>query len=414
MPEIANELEFDWYAVLGCNSESTKGAIEKAARQLFLKYHPDKTNDAKAPELFLQVQKAKEILLDDSKRKIIDEAILLVTKRNEYENERSKNMDGKRKRMRDNLEEMLKNGTKVPVPANSVVSDDKSRSYDKSKAANIERLRKEGASLRESSSKRFDIEESRKRNFLKEKKNAINEDEVKAGPCLIKVKWRRDRMSHSDDSLAILFTTFGEVEAVTMTGDKGNAATILFSNEAAAAKAVACYAASTEYRVLIPSNDANSEKKRAAIFTHTYATHDTHTKPIWDKASLSQESRSEELESELSRQTRRSIERENLIRSLNCEESCTYFAPAETTKYYNNSCEVLPDSHPPVSSSTMESKKSDFDKVGAPPIVFKEADILRRMAEASKIKKLRLAEAIRSTDASSGNAISETLVNSAS
>ena len=413
MPEGANELEFDWYAVLGCNSESTKGAIEKAARQLFLKYHPDKTNDVKAPELFLQVQKAKEILLDDSKRKIIDEAILLVTKRNEYENERSKNMDGKRKRMRDNLEAILKKGVKVAASANSVVSDDKDRSHDKFKAANIERLRKEGASLRETSSKSFEIDESRKRNFLKEKKHAMKEDEVKAGPCLIKVKWRRDRLSHSDDSLAILFATFGDVEAVTMVGDKGNAATILFSNEAAASKAVASYAASTEYRVLIPSNDANSEKKRAAIFTHTYASHDTNVKPTWDKASLSQERLSEVLESDLSRQTRRSIEREDLIRSLNGEESRSDFAPAKTTKYHNNNSDMLPDPRSPVSSSTVESKTSDADKVGAPAIVFKEADILRRMAEAARIKKLKLAEAIRLADSSSGNPTSEILLNSA-
>jgi curved DNA-binding protein CbpA len=399
MPECVNELEFDWYAVLGCNSESTKGAIEKAARQLFLKYHPDKTNDAKAPELFLQVQKAKEILLDDSKRKIIDEAALLIKKRNDYDNERSKNMDGKRKRMRDNLEELLKKGVKATTFATSVASDDANRSLDKSKAANIERLRKEGASLRETSSKSFEIEE---------KKNSIKEDEVKAGPCLIKVKWRRDRLSHSDDSLAILFATFGDVEAVTMIGDKGNAATILFSNEAAAAKAVASYAASTEYKVVIPSNDVNLEKKRAAIFTHTYASHDTHAKPMWDKASLSQEQRNEAVESELSRQTRRAIEREDLIRSLSREESFT------TTKCHNSNPDVLPDQHPPASSSTMESKISDVNKVGAPTIVFKEADVLRRMAEAAKIKKLKLAEAVRLADSSSENATSESLLNSAS
>ncbi len=48
-------------------------AIEKAARKLAMKYHPDKTTDPEAPEKFLLVQKAKEILLDETKRKVIDD-----------------------------------------------------------------------------------------------------------------------------------------------------------------------------------------------------------------------------------------------------------------------------------------------------------------------------------------------------
>ena len=62
--------ERDWYQVLECSRDSTKKEIEKSARKLFLKYQPDKTSAADAPAKFLLVQKAKEILLDDARRKV--------------------------------------------------------------------------------------------------------------------------------------------------------------------------------------------------------------------------------------------------------------------------------------------------------------------------------------------------------
>ncbi len=53
----------DWYAVLGLPHSSSKEDIQRAVRKLSLKYHSDKTDDADAPEKFLAVQQAKEILL---------------------------------------------------------------------------------------------------------------------------------------------------------------------------------------------------------------------------------------------------------------------------------------------------------------------------------------------------------------
>ncbi|KAJ1414026.1 DnaJ domain-containing protein, partial [Ochromonadaceae sp. CCMP2298] len=68
----AEEFAQDWYAILECEVTATKEQINKAARKLAMKYHPDKTTDPEAPEKFLKVQKAKEILLDEGKRKTID------------------------------------------------------------------------------------------------------------------------------------------------------------------------------------------------------------------------------------------------------------------------------------------------------------------------------------------------------
>jgi DnaJ-class molecular chaperone len=46
--------------------------LKKQYHKLALQYHPDKTDDPKDHELFLLVQKAKEILLDEKKRLEID------------------------------------------------------------------------------------------------------------------------------------------------------------------------------------------------------------------------------------------------------------------------------------------------------------------------------------------------------
>ena len=103
----------DWYTVLECKKDSTRNEIEKSARKLFLKYHPDKTKEKGAPEKFLLVQKAKEILLDDEKRKQIDEHSAKLLKRKLYEDKRNDSMDANRKRMRDALNQRVKEATEA-------------------------------------------------------------------------------------------------------------------------------------------------------------------------------------------------------------------------------------------------------------------------------------------------------------
>ena len=104
---IAKELGFDPYAALGLSLGASKDSIGKVARKLALKYHPDKSTDADAPALFLQVQKAKEFLLDETKRKEYDDVRVAVVKRKQYEEDKSIAMDEKRKRFRDDLENKL-------------------------------------------------------------------------------------------------------------------------------------------------------------------------------------------------------------------------------------------------------------------------------------------------------------------
>jgi hypothetical protein len=84
----------------------------------------------------------------------------------------------------------------------------------------------------------------------------------------IKVKWRKDGVSHSDDSLYFLFKEFGPIEEVKLSDSKGNSAYIRFSTHNAAVSAVDKFADSHDFRISLSSG--GTTKKKAAIFTHKF------------------------------------------------------------------------------------------------------------------------------------------------
>jgi DnaJ-class molecular chaperone len=70
--------ESDLYKLLDCNKNSTQNEIEKSYRKLSLKWHPDKQNldddtlKDEALNIYKKLVEAKEILCDESQRKIYD------------------------------------------------------------------------------------------------------------------------------------------------------------------------------------------------------------------------------------------------------------------------------------------------------------------------------------------------------
>jgi len=69
VPEEKKKKPFEPYEVLGVEKNATSSDIKKAYRQLALKYHPDKNSDPEAVQIFIDVQKAYEILIDPELRK---------------------------------------------------------------------------------------------------------------------------------------------------------------------------------------------------------------------------------------------------------------------------------------------------------------------------------------------------------
>ena len=63
----------NYYDLLGISKTATIDEIRKAYREQAKKWHPDLNKDQKAPEMAKKINEAKEILLDDNKRRDYDE-----------------------------------------------------------------------------------------------------------------------------------------------------------------------------------------------------------------------------------------------------------------------------------------------------------------------------------------------------
>lgn len=365
MAENGNAVEVDWYAILNCSIDSTKEQIEKAARQLARKYHPDRNKDPKAAPLFLNVQKAKDFLLDESKRRGYDENIRKKIKRKEYDQQRHQHMDSKRKKMKEDLEERLGKAQKTSQSSNETFTP-----KQKSGKKEADEIRKESMSrMSEARAK----QEAEYHNISQEEilkhRESMSDTTNKDTIVQVKVKWRRSDISHSDDSLCGLFRSFGDIEDVTMSvGGKANSAIITFASPIAAQAAVNHYLDSSSFKVSLLTN----EPKKSSIFTHTYQNTSTN---VFSQSSREFSSHSNDrsspgnMESDLMREVRRAVERDELIKQM---ASVTSNPLSKGTFSSFPSHPIGTQQNPPETSSAH--------------LVAKENDILARMMAAKSSK----------------------------
>jgi len=146
------DMDIDWYAMLGIAEDASSTIIQKAVRKLGLRYHPDKTSDPADHAMFIQIQKAKDFLTDDKKRKEYDDNRNRIKARKDHDEQRDKTMDNRRKRFRDELEAKLQStkqsntsttATSTSASSSSSRHDDKRFKGDKYQKE-IDRLQKEG------------------------------------------------------------------------------------------------------------------------------------------------------------------------------------------------------------------------------------------------------------------------------
>ena len=63
----------DFYSVLGVSRDAGEDEIKQAYRKKAAEYHPDVSDEPNAEEKFKKAKKAKEVLLDDEKRRMYDQ-----------------------------------------------------------------------------------------------------------------------------------------------------------------------------------------------------------------------------------------------------------------------------------------------------------------------------------------------------
>lgn len=202
----------DYYKAIELQNDATAAEITKAYRKRVLKLHPDKNrNDPKATEKFQALLKAYEVLSDEKARAAYDAVI--ATKR--ARQQRDKDMDGKLKRMKDDLEMRENNWKKQRLD-----EDRAKRAFE----AELDRLRQQG------------WKKLREEHHLQSQMAAMKqESKIPSLAAAIKVKWDATKSSFDEVKLQNIFIRFGEIDWIQA---KSQSAVILYKAEASAAAAM--------------------------------------------------------------------------------------------------------------------------------------------------------------------------------
>lgn len=341
------EESFDPYEVLGLSHDAScsRDEISKSARKLGLKYHPDKNPDTSAEAKFLAVQKAKDLLLDDKRRKEYDAKRTARDKRKHFDEQRSQGMDDRRKRFKADLEKKINtnNSGSRPQQSSSSSSAGKQDSgkqqkpgYEDTHSMESKNLSKADLERRANGEKILgEMLEHRKKMAVTAsvfsgfgmKDTGLEQADLEPEATDIKVKWKRSGMSQSDDSLYQMFNVYGEIEEVRVTGSKGTSAIVSFrGGKAVAQKAVDAFVDNEDFRVSLLSDDKDV-KKKAAVFTHDFQTVNVGTAAAQTSASSSSSGiskgvtgMSRGVEMGLVKEIRRAVERRNLLKAAEAAE----------------------------------------------------------------------------------------------
>ena len=207
----------DLYDFLGVSETCTESDIKKAFRQKALTCHPDKNpDDPQAANLFREVSKACQILLDPEARKAYDK----IFKTRKDRAARNRQLDAGRKKLKDDLEareEAAKQGRDKEVDQALKLSRE------------IERLRREGSKLLEKEN------EDLRKQIEKERKESVTGTSNQGKETRVKVSWKGSKIDTS--KVKTLFERFGPVHDFVVSS-KGNSALVVYPDAASAVKAV--------------------------------------------------------------------------------------------------------------------------------------------------------------------------------
>ncbi|XP_075226797.1 dnaJ homolog subfamily C member 17 [Lycorma delicatula] len=235
MDEILKDV--DLYDLLGVLQSASLDEIKSAYRKKALKCHPDKNPDnPKAGELFHQLSKALEVLLDSSARAAYNNVI----NAKKAAKLRHQALDSRRKKFKEELEAREKEAELSSRLGGRVPS---SKTDEEKLQAEIERLRKEG-------SKQLHEEiEHVKQQVLEEQRNLASSVPTQKR---LKVRWKSSKDDetnggYNSENLDKMFSKYGDIEALAVSSKKKGSALIEFVTSDAADKA-------QKYERGLPSN----------------------------------------------------------------------------------------------------------------------------------------------------------------
>uniref|UniRef100_A0A1B6INP3 DnaJ homolog subfamily C member 17 n=1 Tax=Homalodisca liturata TaxID=320908 RepID=A0A1B6INP3_9HEMI len=214
--------KIDLYELLGILPSATVQEVKKAYRKKALKCHPDKNPDnARAGELFHQLSRALEILIDESARAAYDKVI----NAKKAAALRNKELDSKRKKLKEDLEAKERQAQTEEI---------REKSAEEKFKAEIDRLRKEG-------SKQLEEEIEFVRSQIQREKYCDSE-QLDLDLFRLKVKWKvtegdQSHNTYNHESLTKIFSKYGEISALVVSNKKKGSALLEFNSSTAAINA---------------------------------------------------------------------------------------------------------------------------------------------------------------------------------
>ena len=204
----------DLYGLFEVSPDASVQDIKTAYRKKALKVHPDKNPDnPEAVKLFHQLSEALKLLTDVSARAAYDR----VLKGKKEAEIRNRNLDSKRKKLKDELEAREKAASTKPTP-----QDTRNKSAHELLRSEIERLQKEGSRLL------AEEQEKIRREIHEEKKNV-----VVSQPTTVKVSWKADSSKpdvYTRDKLYTILQKYGNIAELIVSSKKKGSAIVEFAN----------------------------------------------------------------------------------------------------------------------------------------------------------------------------------------
>lgn len=203
--------------------------IRKAYRSKALIYHPDKNpGDQVAAHLFLQLKRVYDVLVDPQKRSDYDRYLQSTAAKRQ----RVKEMDGARKKARDDLLERERAARDLKE------QEQRNAAKYETELDRLRRFSSRASNVPPPPSHRPDPETSQPRrpqtpdDPLSKIKSRLNELESQLTPSdtTLKVRWRRKLGDYDIDSLSRIFSDFGVIEHIIPSSKKPGTALISFNS----------------------------------------------------------------------------------------------------------------------------------------------------------------------------------------